>query len=168
MRLFDTSHYCDDEKIENYIIEVLPVNKSTWLSFNVAKHFSLVLNSSNLRYKRVAESEGLVALTDGIYEIKQSIKPNLFTVVHFYHFRVTDLENKLRVQMLKLIENECKLSRQEYVLQRDRLRELDEFLKSAKWAVEECGDKTKGKDLYEFTKKLLENYTNDCACGTKM
>lgn len=164
MRLFDTSHYCSDEAIENYIIEVLPVNKSTWISFNVAKGFSLALNSSNLRYKRVTEPSGLIALPDGIYEIKQSIKPNLFSVVHFYHLRTTESEGKLKAQMQKLIKNECKLSREEYYRNRDKLIDLYEFIKAAKWQVEECGDKVAGKELYEFTNKLLETYTNECQC----
>ncbi len=164
MRLFDTSHYCSDEPIENYIIEVLPVNKSTWISFNVAKGFSLAVNSSNLRYKRVSEPEGLIALPDGIYEIKQSVKPNLFTVVQFYHFRTVEAETKLQALRQKLLKNECKLSREEYHLNRDRLREIEEFIASAKWEVEECGDKVKGKEIYDFSNRLLETYTNECQC----
>ena len=164
MRVYDTSHYYSNEPIENYIIEVLPVNKHTWVSFNVAKNFSLALNSSNLRYKKVSDEVELVALPDGIYEIKQSFKPNLFTVSHYYHMRTIVIENKLKSEMKKLRTNECKLSRDEYIANRDALRDIDEFIAAAKWSVEECGDKTEGIELYQHADKLLEEYSNECKC----
>ena len=49
MRLYDTSFYYKDQIVENYLIEVLPVNKSIWITFNVDRNFSLVLNSSEVR-----------------------------------------------------------------------------------------------------------------------
>lgn len=164
MRLFDTSHYYSDETIENYLIEVLPVNKSSWVSFNVAKNFSLALNSSNLRYKKASDASDLIALPDGVYEIKQSVKPNLFTVSHFYHFRITDLENRIKSERKKLLRDECKISREEYIMQRDTLRDIEEYAMSAKWTVEECADKKSGIELYTFANKLLDRYSNECKC----
>lgn len=164
MRIFDTSHYCSNEPVDNYIIEVLPVNKHNWVSFYVAKDFSLALNSSNLRYKKASENVELIALPDGIYEIKQSIKPNLFTVSHYYHLRTTAIENRLKREMKKLRSNECKLDRDEYIANRDALRDIDEYIIAAKWSVEECGDKTEGIELYKFADKLLEGYSNECKC----
>lgn len=164
MRLFDTSYYCPDETIENYLIEVLPVGKNTWVSFHVAKRFSLALNSANLRYKKASDEEHLIELPDGIYEIKQSIKPNLFTFSHFYHMRTTDLSNKLQIQRTKLLSNQCSISREEYFVERDKLRDIEEFITASKWMVEECNDKEKGKEIYEFSKKLLEQYASKCKC----
>jgi len=164
MRLVDTSHYCDDETIENYLIEVLPVNKSTWVSFNVTKNFSLALNSSNLRYKKASEASKLIALPDGIYEIKQSIKPNIHTLVHFYHFRTVELLNKIKSERDDLLSNKCNISRTEYLQNRDKLRDIMEYADAAKWMVEECGKKVEGKELYEFATTLLEQYTNECQC----
>ncbi len=164
MRLFDTSHYCGDTAIENYLIEILPVNKSTWVTLHTKKNFSLALNSSSLGYKKVSDKANLIALPDGIYEIKQSIKPNIYTVVHYYHLRTTELYKKLRAQWDKLISDECKLSREEYYTNRDKLREIDEYLAAAKYKVEECAEKKEGKELYEWASKLLEQYTNECQC----
>jgi hypothetical protein len=164
MRLFDTSHYYSDESVTNYLIEVLPVNKNYWLVFNVAKGFSLTLNSSNLLYKKVSEEAGLIDLPDGIYEIKQSIKPNIHTVVHYYHMRTTELVGKIQDKMVELLDEECKLSRAEYYENRDKLRNIEEYARSAKWMVEECNNKAKGKEIYEFANKLLEKYSNDCQC----
>ena len=164
MRLYDTSFYYKNQTVENYLIEVLPVNKSTWITFNVDKNFSLVLNSSNLRYRKVDKVEDLLDLPDGIYEIKQSIKPNIQTVNQFYHFRIIELLNKLQSERDKLIDNKCDLSKEEYIINRDKLRDIEEYILAAKWKVEECHDKVKGKEMYEFARKLLERYTNECQC----
>ena len=141
MRLFDTSFYYNDQVVENYLIEVLPVNKSIWRTFTVDKNFSLVLNSSSLGYKKVNKAEDLLDLPDGIYEIKQSIKPNIQTVNHFYHFRVQSLLNDLSKQKTKLLDNQCKLSKSEYFINRDKLRDIEEYVYAAKWKVEECLEK---------------------------
>ena len=85
MRVYDTSHYCDDDALENYLIEVLPVNKSKWITFHIQRNFSLALNSSNLGYKKVSDIADLQDLPDGIYEIKQSYKPNIHTLQRYYH-----------------------------------------------------------------------------------
>lgn len=164
MRIFDTSHYASTAVIENYLIEVLPVNKSVWLTFHVKKGFSLALNSSSLKYKKVTEESGLTALPDGIYEIKQSHKPNTLTLVHFYHLRVIETKLKIKKEWDKLVDNKCNLSREEYFINRDKLREIDEYVDAAKFKVEECGEKKQGKELYEWAVKLLEQYTNECQC----
>lgn len=164
MRLYDTSHYNSNESISNYLIEVLPVNTDRWKSFNVARGFSLVLNSSNLGYKKAQENTDLIALPDGIYEIKQSVKPNTLTANHFLHFRIVNLLISIECQRGDLFSNKCDLSREDFWLNRDKLREIEEYAYAAKWIVEEDGDKIKGKELYGFAKKLLEEYTNECKC----
>lgn len=164
MRLFDTSYYCDDEEIENYLVQVLPVNKSVWITFNVAKRFSLAVNSSNLRYNRPKEASQLIELPDGIYEIRQSIKPNIHTLVTFFHLRTLEIKKKLRAQFDILVSDRCKITRNDFFIHRDKLREIDEYIDAAKYSVEECNDKVKGKELYDFASKLLEQYTNECQC----
>ena len=164
MRVYDTSHYVDDEPIENYLIEVLPVNKSKWITFHVLKNFSLALNSSNLGYKKVTDVADLQDLPDGIYEIKQSYKPNVHSMQHYYHLRIAEMKHKLHSEWNKLLDDECKLSREEYYKNRDKLREIDEYLMAAKYKVEECHEKDKGKEMYTWATKLLEQYTNECQC----
>jgi hypothetical protein len=164
MRLFDTSFYCPDEAVENYLIEVLPVNCDRWITFNVKKGFSLVLNSSNLQYRKAASADALTPLRDGIYEIKQSIKPNLITLNHFWHFRITNLLGDIQTERHKLLSDKCDITREEYRINRDKLRDIEEYVKAAKWIVEEDHDKVKGKELYEYSQKLLDEYTNECKC----
>jgi len=164
--VYDTSFYYQDENVQNYLLEVLPVNKEKWVTFNVTKGFHVVLNSSNLKYNKVSDYDGLIDLPDGIYEFRQSYTPNIETVAHYYHLRTTKLANKLTSEMVKLIGDKCSLSRQEFYRHRDRLRDIDEYIKAAKWMVEECGcdERERGKELYLFAQKQLEQYTNECQC----
>lgn len=164
MRVFDTSSYYKDHAIDNYIIEVLAVNKERWVTFDVSKGFSLALNSSNLRYNKATEESKLICIPDGIYEIKQSVKPNALTVSHFYHLRTVEITNSLLKEMSKLISEKCDLTKSEYIVNRDKLRDIEEYVKAAKWMVEECNQKKEGKELYEFAQKLLEQYSHECQC----
>lgn len=164
MRVFDTSNYCNDDDIENYLIEVLPPNKSSWIPFLVQKGFSLALNSSNLQYKKVSDVSELRDLPDGIYEFKQSYKPNLHTLQHYYHLRITELKGKVKKEWDKLIDDKCNISREEYYTERDKLRNILEIVMAAKYKVEEKLEKKEGKELYEWATKLLEQYTNSCKC----
>lgn len=164
MRLYDTSNYCDDAALSNYIVEVLAPTKSKWAQFHVVKEFSLVLNSSSVLFQKVTDKTQLVDMPDGIYEIKQSYKPNIHTLVHFYHMRVCILSNKLQAEFCKLICDECKLSREEFYRERDKLREIEEYISASKYMVEEKLKKAEGKELYQFAEKLLEDYGKQCKC----
>lgn len=164
MRVFDTSCLSTDQSVENYLLEVLPVNKNNWLTFKVLKGFSFTFNSSNLKYKVVSNKNNLIDLPDGIYEFKLSYKPNIQTFVHYYHLRVSSLKKDLYREYYNLLNNKCNLSNLDYSNNKSKLRDIEEYLISAKWAVEECGDKVRGKELYEFAKKLLKDYTNECGC----
>lgn len=164
MRIFDTSSYCTGESVENFLVEVLPPSKTKSTPFHVLKGFSLVLNSSNLGYKKAKDTGELLDLHDGIYELTQSHKPNIHTLTKFYHLRVVALVRKVRKQWAKLIDKECKLSRDDFFSSRDKLREIDEYVLAAKYQVEEQGDKKKGKETYDFAQKLLEQYSYECKC----
>lgn len=163
LRVFDTSQFCDDP-IDNYLIEVLPVNKSKWLTFHVQKGFTLALNSSSLGYRKVSTESELRDLPDGIYEFKQSYNPNIHTVEHFHHLRVVELRKKIRAEWDKLVDNTCKISQEEFEKNRDKLRDIEEYILAAKYKVEECSQKKEGKELYEWATKLLEIYSNECQC----
>lgn len=164
MRVYDMSQYCDDDKITNYLLEVLPVNKSTWIVFPIQKYFSVTLNSSNLQYRKVSLEADLIELPDGIYEFKLSYKPNIQTLTKFYHLRATKLINKVKSQRNELMKNKCDYCRNEYEENLGKLRDILEFVDGAQWAVEECHDKEKGKEMYEWATKLLEQYANNCQC----
>lgn len=163
MRLFDTSFYNIEDSITEYVVEVLPVNGTQWISFPVGKYFSLVLNSANLLYTTIGAA-GLVDLPDGIYEFKQSYNPKSLTTNHFYHLRTTELTNKIKTEVDKLLCKVCQLSREEYKQNRNKLREIQDYAEAAVFKVEEMLEKKLGIELYEWAVKLLEQYSNECKC----
>lgn len=164
MRLFDTSFYHKDETVDNYLVEVLPVNQTKWQVFYVKKGFSLALNSSNLRYKVVSDYDDLLPLPDGIYEIKQSYKPNTLTLNHFYHFRIIQLLVNIQEQRCKLLADRCNLEKREFYAALEQLRNIEDYAIAGKYMVEEDGDKEKGKELYKFAQTLLDQYSHECQC----
>ncbi len=164
MRLFDTSHYCEGEKIENYLIEVLPVNKSTWVTFYVEKNFSLTLNSSNLRYRKVNDTKDLGDLPDGIYEIKQSYKPNALVVGHYYHLRTVELTLKYLELLCRHFEGECKKDTRSYSKDAERLNDIRDYITAAEYSA---NDKHNKKDAIKYYNKaidLINEFENDCNC----
>lgn len=164
MRLFDTSFYHQDEVTDNYLIEVLPVNKKTWVTFNVKRNFELVLNSSNLRYQVATSTNSLLDLPDGVYEIKQSYKPNTKTVVHFYHLRTTALRLKYVELLCEHLSNECKKTTRVYEEEGLMLINIKEYIDAAIYAVSEQHDKDKGIKFYNQAVELMKNFENDCGC----
>ena len=163
MRIFDTSSYCDDV-IENYLLEVLPVNKSTWITFHIQKEFSLVLNSSNLGYKKVSDSSQLIDLPDGIYEIKQSYKPNIHTISHYYHLRTTALNFKYVELLCNHFNNECKKEERIYMDEAQHLIKIKQYIEAAEYIVSEKHDKECGIKLYNQAVELIKQFENECGC----
>lgn len=153
-----------ESAVENYILEVLPPHKECWIPFNTLKNFSLTLNSSNLQYKKAFCEDDLIDLPDGIYEFKQSYKPNIHTLKHYYHFRTVSLENKLRKAFSDLFDEKCDINKDEFFRNREKLRDIKEYLEASKYMVEECLEKQKGKELYSYSKQLLKEYSKNCYC----
>ena len=164
MRLFDTSKYCDEDTIENYIIEVLPVNKPSWIVFHVQKNFSLVLNSSNLGYKKVATTDELVDMPDGIYEIKQSYKPNIHTVSHYYHLRTVALSLKYVELLCKHFNEECKKDEKVYMAETQQLIKIKQYIEAAEYMVSEHHEKECGIRFYNYAVELIKQFENECGC----
>lgn len=164
MRVVDTSYYCEDIQLENYLIEVLPVNRTTWVTFYVQNGFSLILNSSNLGYKLVNNKVDLVDLPDGIYEIKQSYKPNLHTLSHYYHLRTTALNLKYIELLCKHFSNECKLEQKVYEAENQQLIKIKQFIEAAEYMVSEEHDKKTGIQYYNQAVELIKQFEHECGC----
>ena len=164
MTILDTSHYIKNEVIDNYLIEVLPVNKSKWVTFMPNKNFNLVLNSSNLGYKRVGEDVDLIDLPDGIYEIKQSYKPNSVTLSHFLHMRTNALNLKYMELLCKHFDSKCEKEKREYNQETQYLIRLKQYIDSSEYSVTEKHDKTAGIKFYNEAVELIKRIENECRC----
>lgn len=164
MRIFDTSKFCDEDTIENYLIQILPVNKSSWVTFHVQKNFSLTLNSSGLGYKKVNDTSELVDIPDGIYEIKQSYKPNIHTLAHYYHLRTTALTYKYLQLLCEHFANECKKDDDVYIKEIQELIKIKQYIEAAEFIVSEKHDKQCGLNYYNQAVELINRFENECGC----
>lgn len=164
MRLFDTSKYCDEDTITNYLIEVLPVNRSKWVTFHVQKGFSLTLNSSNLGYRKVNDTADLADLPDGIYEIKQSYKPNVHTLAHYYHLRTHALTLKYVEVLCKHFNEECKKDERVYNEETMHLAKIKQYIEAAEYMVSEKQNKDCGIRFYNQAVDLIKEFEHECGC----
>lgn len=161
--VYDTSEYCN-ETVENYIVEVLPPNKTTWVPFNVARDFKLILNSSNLRYKKAKISADLIDLPDGIYEFKQSVKPNITTLTQFYYLRIAALRLKYVEVLGCHFANECRKERKVYAEETLLLTRIRQYMDAAEYAVNDQHDKQKGINFYNQAIALINEFEVNCGC----
>lgn len=164
LRVFDTSNYCDQD-VENYLVEILPASRKNWLTYHVAKNFSLVLNSSNLKYKQVTSEHQLIELPDGVYEIRQSYKPNIHTIVKYFHFRNVTLRLKFIEKLCQHFARKCDLTPAQFEEITEQLTLIRHYIDASKYEVEIYHNKDQGIDYYnkavEMLKKLDEN---GCGC----
>lgn len=163
LTLLDTSKYCDEDTITNYLVEILPPNSTKWVTHFVKKNFSLILNSSNLGYVKASANSSLVDLPDGIYEFKQSYKPNILSVVHFYHLRTSALTLKYIEQLCAHLNNECKKDERTYVLETQHLVKIKQYIDAAEYTVSEKHDKETGIAFYNRAIELIQQLENECS-----
>jgi hypothetical protein len=164
MRLVDTSKYCEGIDVENYLIEILPVNRKDWVVFHVHKHFNLTVNSSSLGYKKVSNSAQLIELPDGIYEFKQSHKPNSGTVVHFLHMRTAMLNLKYVEMIGNHFANKCTTDPHQYEHDAQKLIKVKQYIEGSEYSVEVQHDKTQGIKFYNQAAALLNEFDKHCGC----
>lgn len=164
MRLVDTSKYCENIEVNNYLVEVLPVNKKDWVVFHVHKDFSLTVNSSSLGYKKVSDSAQLIDLADGIYEFKQSHKPNSGTVVHFLHMRTSQLTLKYLEMLGNHFDNKCTTDPKQFELNTQKLTKVKQYIDGSEYSVAIQHDKVQGINFYNKAISLLDELDTQCGC----
>lgn len=155
LRINDSSFY-NDVDIECGLLEIIPPGYTKSVNFNVAENFSIVLNSSNLKLAKVRVFRDLKDLPDGVYSIRYSIKPNSEAWVEYDYMRV----NILLHDYYRLL---CAAKLQPYPESREviekikRLSEIRTYIDAAKVEVEECGNRDRGLQLYNYAKELISS-----------
>jgi hypothetical protein len=150
---------------ENYLVEILSPTATKWKTLKVNPNFSLVLNATALGLCSVSKSSQLPDLQDGVYEIKQSEKPNYETAQHFYHLRVSSLQKKYDETLCCLYSKQYSLSRQEFEMKRTKLLSILMDMKAAVSKVEVCHDRKQGIELYKKAENELKEFNNGCRCS---
>ena len=162
----DRSDY-DGYAVLNPIIEIKAPGTNCYIPFYPAVGWcSKILNCSNLKICCVNCPTKLSDLPDGVYQIKYSVDPNIYTIVEFNHFRTSSLSKKLVETVCSFFSKKCDYKQTEYYELLDRLMEIKFTIEAAKWKVEECLESQEGLDLYEKAKLLLNEFTTTrCNCS---
>lgn len=162
LRVLDSSFYNAKIKVECGTLEVTPPGYNNPVIFNVTKDFSIVLNSSNLKLAKVKVYSKLQALPDGVYKLKYSIKPNDDLWVTYDHLRVSKLLRDYYQQLCALKLQACEPD-SDTRSKIKKLREIRIYIDAAVAEVEECGNRGRGLELYDYAQKLLNKFkTTDC------
>jgi hypothetical protein len=161
LRVNDSSFYNPKITPECGLLEVTPPGYINSINFNVDAHFSIVLNSSNLKLAKVNVYRNLGPLPDGVYTFRYSIKPNEDLWVEYDYLRVTDILKKYYQEL-------CALKAQPYPQSKDfrerlsDLREIKGYIDIAQAEVNECGNRKKGMELYKYAQELLSVGCKSC------
>jgi hypothetical protein len=162
----DRSDY-DGKTVLNPVLEIKAPGGNCFIPFYpLVGWCSKIINCSSLKICCVNCPVQFSDLPDGIYEMKYSIDPNVYTIVEFSHFRTSSLHKQLTETMCSFFSKKCDYVRSEYKMLLDKLMEIKFTLDASKWKVEECLENQEGLDLYEKAKTLLNEFTTTgCNCN---
>lgn len=161
MRVEDASFYNPKIKVTCAQVDVTPPGYIEPVTFNVKAGFSIILNSSNLRLKKVNLYSKLTALPDGIYTVKYSINPNEQLWIEYDYLRIAVLLQEYNAQLCAVKITPYPLSR-EVRAELKRLREIKWYIDSAKLEVEDRGNRVRGMELYAYAAELLKVTCKTC------
>lgn len=124
-----------------------------------AQNFNLVLTACDLEIQTTQCDSVHQLLPDGVYAIKYSVSPNEYVFVEVNHLRLTKMMNRIAdiYCELEMTAGEINAKTKDKLV---KLNELENYLKSATYSIEVCGDLKKGKDLYAYAQKLIDKI--DC------
>jgi hypothetical protein len=162
LRITDGSFYNPKIEVECGILEITPPGYVDPVIFNVKDGFSTVFNASNLKLSKVKVYSKLNALPDGVYKVKYSVKPNEDLWIEYEYLRINKFLKDYNEQLCKLKLQPAPITGEV----KDRIKHLIEtkiYVEAGKVEVEECGNRLRGIELYNYGQKLLAKLkTIDC------
>lgn len=159
LRLADNSLYNPALPVTNAILEITPPGYDCPVIFNVQKYFNTAFNSTLLTLTSSLEESQLVALPDGVYTIKYSIKPNNSLFVEYDLMRTCQATYSYINEICRLFDSRCDISRKTFEMKLQKLRWIRELLDVSKYMVEDKGKRKEGLDLYNEAVKALRDYS---------
>ena len=166
LRIEDTSAY---NSLMPYIcptLQILVPGYKNCVSFNdevtssplVAKNFIFNLTACNLGVQQANCGNDYDVIPDGIYVIKYSLSPNDKSYVEYNHLRVTAIKKKLKTAFCELKLSSCEPVpdiKNNFLY----LMDISGYIDAAKAKAEYCLDAEQAMVLYNYAKKLLDNYS---------
>lgn len=163
LRLFDTSIYNPDLKVDCGYINITSPGYSLPRSIEVLPNFNLVLNACTLGLQRQGCGERSEPLPDGIYRIRYHVSPNDKVYVEYYHLRQTQTINRWYNMLAELEMAACEPD-EDVKEQLKEMQLIKGFLDAAKAKVEYVHDPEAGMELFMYAKKKLDKFIQGNIC----
>jgi hypothetical protein len=164
LRIEDTSVYSDVMPYSCPTVQIMSPGFNNWITFDdttpikIEKNFILNLTACDLQLQMDLCGEQLNPLSDGVYTIKYSNSPNDRLFIENYHLRVTKLRNQLKQAWCDLKLSACEPI-PEVKAKFNDLMTITGYIDAAKAKVEYCLNIEEGMVLYNYAKKLLDNFS---------
>lgn len=166
LRIEDTSVYSPIMPYSCPTVQVMAPGFGNWITYNdespvplkIQKGFILNLTACDLQLQMDACGVEFNTLNDGVYTIKYSNSPNDRLFVEYYHLRVTAIKKQLHAAWCDLKLSACEPI-PETKDKFNTLMTITGYIDAAKAKVEYCLNVEEGMLLYNYAKKLLDNFT---------
>jgi hypothetical protein len=155
LRISDASCYVDGVDIECGHLEITPPGFSIPAIYDVKEGFNLIVNASNMGLTKITTVSQLPNLSDGIYCIKYSIKPNAKIWVEYQYLRNQNQTKRYLGEICRLFKQRAIISPDEFQIRRAQLVWIKELIDAAKYTVEDLHDNANGIKLYNEANQLL-------------
>lgn len=165
-KITDTSVYSERLGVGNETLEITVPGFNDAVMFEVTNAFDLVLTACDLQLQVSNCGEVLSDLPDGVYHIKYSVSPNSKVFVEYEHLRITMIMDQWYKQLCQLEMAACD-PKEDVKKDLNELRLIKSFIDAAKAKVEYCHDIDAGMDLYNYAKKRLDRFPDNCCYSCK-
>lgn len=163
-RIEDISVYSDIMPFACPTVQIMAPGFNNWITFDdttpikIEKGFILNLTACDLQLQLGNCDTQFNPLADGVYRVKYSNSPNDRLFIENYHLRVTETKNQLRAALCELKLSACEPV-PEVKQKFNDLMTISGYIDAAKAKVEYCLNIEEGMVLFNYAKKLLDNFS---------
>ena len=166
LKITDTSVYTNKIAVDCELLHITVPGFNNPVEIEVEKDFDIVLTACNLQIQTSDCGELSKDLPDGVYYIRYSVSPNDKVFVEYEHLRVTAILDQWYKQLCQLEMAACEPSADVKESLKE-LRLIKSFVDAAKAKVEYCHDTEAGMDLYNYAKRRLDKFPDNCCNSCK-
>jgi len=160
LSIADRSVYNPDIPVTDAVIQITPPGFNYPINFYYEPHKILTVNSSVLKISTAKRMSDLLCLPDGVYIIKQQICPHDKMFAEYYYMRTTLLDLEILSKRCRL--NSIEINSKEFKELREKIQDIEFYIKQSKAAAESCGDIKKAGIFYSKAEKLINELDINC------
>jgi hypothetical protein len=166
LKITDTSVYSDKIDIDCETLHITVPGFNKPIEIETVSGFDDVLTACDLNLQNKDCENVLADLPDGVYTIRYSVSPNDKVFVEYMHLRVTKILDQWYNQLCQLEMANCE-PKEDVKKDLKELQLIKSFIDAGKSKVEYCHEPTKGMELYNYAKKKLDKFPDECCSSCK-